>query len=81
MEWCDMTIKLISRELKTFKENKTQLLKKAEGKFVLIHQNKIIDIFETEDEGIQAGYEQLGNTPFLVKEILEEERVSVVGGI
>jgi hypothetical protein len=75
-----MTVKLISRELKTFKENKSQLLKKAEGKFVLIHQDRIIDIFETEDEGIRAGYQQLGNTPFLVKEILEKERVAVVGG-
>ena len=74
-----MSIKLISQELKTFKTNRIHLLKKAEGKFVLIRKDKIIDIYDSEDEGINAGFQQFGNVPFLVKEILEKDRIAVVG--
>jgi hypothetical protein len=72
--------KLFAEELKTYKVKKSSLLEKAEGRFVLIYQDRIIDIYNTEAEGIRHGYLQLGNVPFFVKEILEEDRVGVIGG-
>jgi len=66
-------VKLLERELGVYEKNKDELLKKANGKFVLIKDDKIIDIFDTEMDAIRQGYKNFGNVPFLVKQILEIE--------
>jgi hypothetical protein len=70
---------ILAREIKTYKETLPSLIKKAQGQFVLIHGEEILGIFESEQAGIQAGYQELGNTPFLVKEILEQDRIAIIG--
>lgn len=64
-----MTIDAIKQEIKTFTTNSMSFVAKDRGRYVLIRK----------DEGTRAGYERLGNAPFLVKEILEEDRIGVVG--
>lgn len=74
-----MSINAIKQEIKTFSANRKSLVAKDRGRYVLIRKDEIIDIFDSEDEGITAGYERFGNVPFLVKEILEVDRVGVIG--
>jgi hypothetical protein len=45
----------------------------AAGKFVLIKDDAIVGTFETFNDAVNRGYEEFGNVPFLVKEIVEIE--------
>ncbi len=67
----------LEQELETYKQ-KLPELKENEGKFVLIHGNKIVDIFSTYDDAIKAGYQQFGLQPFLVKQIHSIEQVQFI---
>jgi hypothetical protein len=69
----------LERELKTYKQHRSTLLVNARNKFVLIHQNEIAGVFSTYGHAAEKGYERFGNVPFLVKQVLEEEPVLVVG--
>lgn len=50
-------------------------LKRHEGRFVLIHADRVVDFFSTYADGIKAGYQQFGLEPFLVKKIAAREPV------
>ncbi len=64
----------LEEEIKTYEENKAELVKKANGKYVLIKGKTIVDIFESEKDAIKRGIEEFGNTSFLVKKIEEVEQ-------
>ena len=64
---------LLKKELETYKKQKPELLGKYKGKFALIKNNDIVDVFETESDAIRQGHKKFGNVPFLVKQILEVE--------
>ena len=66
-------LNVLDQELQTYEEKKNELLARARGKFVLIKEDRIEDIFDTETDAIRQGYERFGNEPFLVKEIVEVE--------
>jgi len=59
----------LERELKVYLSKLPELKAENEGKFVLIHGDKVIDIFSSYDDAIEAGYGQFGLEPFLVKQI------------
>jgi len=65
--------KKLTLELKTYEENKQNLLNSDRGKFVLIKGNMIIGIYDTYDDAIKVGIDKFGNKSFLVKQILEVE--------
>jgi hypothetical protein len=60
---------MLEKEKETYEKNKKQLLTSSAGKFVLIKEDKIIDIFESEKDAIKKGIELYGNQEFLVKKI------------
>jgi len=62
---------VLSRELKTYEENFVSLLGAHEGKFVLIHGEKIVGTFDSQMDAIACGYREFGNVPFLVKQVLK----------
>jgi hypothetical protein len=64
---------LLDVELKTYEQNRDQLLGTAEGKFVLIRDNQVVGIYDSKMDAIAAGYQQFGNVPFLVKQIVKVE--------
>jgi hypothetical protein len=64
----------LEEELKIYEENKSELVKKANGKYVLIKGKIIVDIFESEQDAIKTGIGKFGNVPFLVKKIEEVEQ-------
>lgn len=64
---------ILDAELKTYEENRDQLLGTAEGKFVLIQNNQVVGIYDSKMDAIAMGYQQFGNVPFLVKQIVKVE--------
>lgn len=65
--------KLLDTELKTYEHNREHLLGTSEGKFALIHGNRVVGIYDSKMDAITAGYQQFGNVPFLVKQLLKVE--------
>ena len=63
----------LKNELETYEAQKSELIGKSRGKFVLVKDNRIIDVFETKIDAIRQGYERLGNVSFLVKQVVEVE--------
>lgn len=64
---------ILSHELDTYEAHRAELLGRAKGMFVLIKGDRIIDVFAAEEDALRRGYEELGNVPFLVKQVLEVE--------
>jgi len=64
---------MLKKELETYKAQKSELIGKSKGKFALIKDDKVIDVFDTKIDAIRQGYERFGNVPFLVKQIVEVE--------
>ena len=62
---------ILSEELEVYSKNKANLLKDSRGKFVLIKGKEIINVFDTYADAIKVGIDKFGNSPFLVKQILE----------
>ena len=66
---------ILAAELDTYQEHRERLLGTAEGKFVLIHKDQVLGMFDSEPDAIRQGYQQLGNVPFLVKQVVQIEEV------
>ncbi len=63
----------LETELKTYEQQRDHLLATAEGRFVLIRDESIVGVYESKMDAIAQGYNQFGNVPFLVKQILKIE--------
>lgn len=64
---------LLAKELKTYEENFNSLVGTNEGKFVVVHDNRVLGVFDSQFDAITWGYRQLGNIPFLVKQVVKVE--------
>jgi len=64
---------ILSAELKTYEASLSALLATHEGKYVLIHGDKVLGTFDNQMDAITWGYRELGNTPFLVKQVTKVE--------
>jgi hypothetical protein len=60
----------LEKELAYFEQHRSELLRRAPGKFALIKDEALIDTFESQADAIRAGYRQFGNEAFLVKQIV-----------
>jgi hypothetical protein len=65
----------LDRELATYEREKARLLKESEGKFVLIHHDDVIGVFETQFDAIDEGWKRFPNQPILTKKITPTEEV------
>jgi len=65
---------VLEREIKTYHDKLTELLP-HKGKFVVIHGEQVVGIFDGFEDALRAGYERCGNEPFLVREIREAQTV------
>ena len=68
----------LERELEVYLRELPRLKAENEGKFVLIHGERVIDIFSSYDDAIKAGYGQFGLEPFLVKQIHALEQAQFI---
>ena len=64
---------MLDAELKTYKQHRDHLLGTAEGKFVLIRNDRVVGVYDSKMDAIADGYRQFGNVPFLVKQIVRIE--------
>jgi len=64
----------LEKELATYKAKLSELTQ-HEGKFVLVHDDRIVDFFSTYEDAIKAGYQNFKLEPFLVKQVLTTEPV------
>lgn len=71
----------LTKELAYFEKNKNQFLKNYKNKFLLIKSDGLIGSFDTNEEAYKKGIEQFGNTPFLIKQVLEKEPTLTVSSL
>jgi len=72
---------ILGTEIQTYEQQRENLLGTSEGKFVLIHETRVVGIFDSKMDAIAAGYQQFGNVPFLVKQILRIEAPAVLSSL
>jgi hypothetical protein len=58
----------LETELKTY-ERESPNLTAHEGRYALVHGDRVEDIFQAYEDALKAGYERFGLAPFLVKQI------------
>lgn len=60
----------LEKELATFGRELPTLLGEAEGRFALVIGDKLVGVFDSYADAMQAGYKEAGlDRPFLVKKI------------
>lgn len=64
----------LEKELETYRRELPTLLAQ-EGKYVLIHGDKVAGIWDTYEDALKAGYQEFGLKPFMVKRIQWAETV------
>ncbi len=62
----------LEKELVFFRSQKEDLISHHEGQFVLIKGESLLGSFTTEAEAYGAGLIQLGNQPFLIKQVKKD---------
>ena len=67
----------LEKELETYNSKLAELVA-HEGKFVLIHDEEIVDLYDTYEDAIKEGYSKFGLLPFLVKQIAATEQVHFI---
>jgi predicted ferric reductase len=60
-------------ELEFFTQHKDEWLRYYKGQFALVKGEELIGTFTTRTEAFSAGIGRLGNVPFLIKVVSEEE--------
>ncbi len=68
----------LEKELATFEKSLPEMKAEHEGKFVLVHNDKVVDFFDTYDDAIKAGYTKFGLKSFLVKQIHSVAQVQLI---
>lgn len=63
-----MSNKPLEQELETYNRIHNTLINDI-GKFIVIHHNEVIGIFDTYSDALKVGYDRCGNNSFLVKNI------------
>ena len=58
----------LAQEYQTYRRHLGRLTRNA-GKYVLVHQTDIVDVYETYAEAYEAAYEKFGLEPFLIMQI------------
>lgn len=67
----------LAKELETYQRALPDL-QAQEGKFALIHDDRVVDTFGTYEDAIKEGYARYGLQPFLVKQIHAIEQVQFI---
>lgn len=67
----------LEQELQTYLRELPTLLPQ-QGKFALIQDDRVIDVFGTYEDALKAGYKVAGLNPFMVKQIQAVEQVQFI---
>lgn len=64
---------VLDRDIEYFEAHREELLQKYPGKVLLIHEETIIGVFDSEEEAYRKGVEVFGNQPFLIKRVIPKQ--------
>lgn len=67
--------KRLATELRTFNAHRGSLVKEHRGEFALVKGRRVVGCFNTMEAAFEEGVARFGLDPFLVKEIVEKDRV------
>lgn len=59
----------ITDEIKAYEEMRNELEVKFMGKWVLIYDGKLVDTYESFEEGAKDAVEKFGSGPFLLRQV------------
>ena len=72
----------LERELAAYRSKLSQMIaEQGEGKYALLHEEQLIDVYGTYEDAIKAGYEKFGLERFLVKQVESMEHVHYITDI
>jgi len=63
---------LLKKEIHAFEQMKPTLLKHHMGKFVIIHDEKLVGAYDTFDAAAKEAIKQFGKGPYLIREVGSE---------
>ena len=70
----------LENEVAVFEEHRLEWCQSHMGKFAVIQDEVVIGFFDEWEQGLKAGYKAFGvSRPFLVKEVLEKDRIYFIG--
>jgi hypothetical protein len=69
---------MFDKELAYYKEHRAEFLAKYEWKHVLIKGSELIGVFDSAEAAYAEGLHRFGNNPFLIKQVLREERIEQI---
>ena len=65
---------ILRLEIEAFEKNRVEWLKHHAGKFAVLKGSDICGFYDSDENALVAGLEKYGDVPFLIKEVLEEDR-------
>ena len=68
---------LLDAEIKYYESSREEFLKKFLNKVVLIKGEKLIGVFDSEEQAYQEGIKHFGNTAFLIKRVEPQSQEQV----
>jgi len=68
----------LEKELQTYKNKLSELKENNEGKFVLIHGDDVMGVYDSYEDAVKIGYERFKLETFLVKKIEAIEQAQFV---
>jgi hypothetical protein len=63
----------LERETAYFESHKSEMLQHYLGQFALIHGDDLLGTFTRFEEAFDEGIKRLGNHPFLIRQVVEDE--------
>ena len=61
----------LETELQFFEAHRAELVAQAKGRYALVKGDRLVGLFNDQNEAVRAGYETFGNQAFLVKLITD----------
>ena len=61
----------LATAIETFESRKSELLEKAEGRWVLIHDTDVVGFYDDYWSAVNAGYKAYPGKPTLVRQVLK----------
>lgn len=65
---------ILDHEMATYEAKRAALLEKHAGRYVLIHGDEIVGMWDAEAEAFEEGYRRFLFEPFLIHRIVAEEK-------
>jgi hypothetical protein len=66
---------MLEKERKYFETHRAEWLKQHSGKFVLVKEEELVGVYNTQQEALIEGARRFGTSSFLVRQVEESEQL------